>query len=137
MQFYVRIAGLFARELSVDGDAPLSALRASDISAFTTTVCDGRGLSSWRQVVSAVRSFLRFLALEGVTSVALDDAVLSVAGWNPSLPRAIPSSDVDRLLASCDRRRTIGRRDYAILVLLARLGLRGGEVVAMELGDID
>jgi integrase len=84
-----------------------------------------------------LRSFLRFLALEGVTAVALDHAVLSVAGWNPSLPRAVSSADVARLLASCDRRRAIGRRDYAILLLFTRLGVRGGEVVAMELDDID
>jgi integrase len=53
------------------------------------------------------------------------------------LPRAIEASAVERLLASCDRRRGIGRRDYAILMLLSRLGLRGGEVVALELEDID
>jgi integrase len=131
------MAGLLVDDRSVDGDPRLSTLRAGDLTAFTARVCEHRGLSSCRQVVSALRSFLRFLALEGVTSAGLDDAVLSVAGWNPSLPRAIPSTDVDRLLASCDRRRTLGRRDYAIVLLLARLGLRGGEVVAMELGDID
>ena len=137
VRFYVHIAGLLVSERCTDGDARLSGLGAGDVTAFTTQVCDGRGLSSCRQAVSALRSFLRFLALEGVTAVALDDAVLSVAGWNPSLPRAISSTDVTRLLRSCDRRRTIGRRDYAILLLLSRLGLRGGEVVAMELGDID
>ena len=137
MRFYAHIAGRFVSERSRDGDVDLSGLRASDVTAFTTRVCDGRGLSSCRQAVAALRSFLRFLALEGVAAVGLDDAVLSVAGWNPSLPRAISSTDVARLLGSCDRRRAIGRRDYAILLLLARLGLRGGEVVAMELGDID
>ncbi|MDP9440937.1 MAG: hypothetical protein M3P34_01890 [Actinomycetota bacterium] len=73
----------------------------------------GPRASSCRQVVSALRSFLRFLALEGETALALDDAVLAVAGWNPSLARAISSKDVARLPASCDRRRAIGRRDYA------------------------
>jgi integrase/recombinase XerD len=136
-RFYVQIAGLFVDELCVDGGADLSGLTAGDVTAFTTKVCQGRGLSSCRQAVSALRSFLGFLALEGVTTVGLDDAVLSVAGWNPSLPRAISSADVNRLLRSCDRRRTLGRRDHAILLLLVRLGLRGGEVVAMELGDID
>jgi integrase/recombinase XerD len=137
VRFYVHIAGLFVNELCADGDADLSGLSAGDVTAFTTKVCEGRGLSSCRQAVSALRSFLRFLALEGVAAVGLDDAVLSVAGWNPSLPRAISSTEVAGLLRGCDRRRTMGRRDYAILLLLARLGLRGGEVVAMELGDID
>lgn len=136
-RFYVHIAGLLVNERATDGDVDLSGLSARDVTAFSTRVCEGRGLSSCRQAVSALRSFLRFLALEGVSAVALDDAVLAVAGWNPSLPRAISSTDVTRLLDSCDRRRTIGRRDYAILLLLARLGLRGGEVVAMELGDVD
>ena len=67
-------------------------LTAGDVTRFTTKVCEGRGLSSCRQAVSALRSFLRFLAVEGMTAVGLDDAVLSVAGWNPSLPRAIRAS---------------------------------------------
>jgi integrase/recombinase XerD len=119
-RFYVHIAGLFVDEVCIDGDADLSGLTAGDVTAFTSKVCEGRGLSSCRQAVSALRSFLRFLALEGVTTVGMDDAVLSVAGWNPSLPRAISSADVSRLLRSCDRRRTMGRRDHAILLLLVR-----------------
>jgi integrase/recombinase XerD len=137
VRFYVHIAGLLVNEFATEDEVSLSGLRAVDVTEFTKRVCEGRGLSSCRQSVSALRSFLRFLALEGVTVAALDDAVLSVAGWTPSLPRAISSTDVASLLASCDRRRTIGRRDYAILLLLARLGLRGGEVVTMELGDVD
>jgi integrase/recombinase XerD len=75
--------------------------------------------------------------LEGLTGLVLDDAVLSVAGWEPSLPRGISLAAVSALLGACDRRRPIGRRDYAILMLLCRLGLRGGEVVALTLDDID
>lgn len=137
VRFYVYIARLFVNARATGDGAALSTLSAHDVTRFVTQVCEGRGLSSCRQAVSALRSFLRFLALDGVTAVALDDAVLSVAGWNPSLPRAISSTDVARLLRSCDRRQTMGRRDFAILLLLARLGLRGGEVVAMELGDVD
>lgn len=136
VRFYVHIAGLLVAERATGDAVRLSSLSAREVTAFTTRVCDRRGLSSCRQAVSALRSFLRFLALEGVVAVGLDDAVLSVAGWNPSLPRAISSKDVARLLASCDRRRGVGRRDFVILLLLARLGLRGGEVVTMELGDI-
>jgi integrase len=75
--------------------------------------------------------------MDGLTVLALDQAVLSVAGWNPSLPRAVDAAVVERLLAGCDRRRSIDRRDYAILMLLGRLGLRAGEVVALRLEDID
>lgn len=137
VRFYMHIAGLFIDARSAGGRLALSDVRAHNVTAFATQVCDGRGLSSCRQAVSALRSFLRFLALEGAATVALDDAVLAVAGWDPSLPRAIRSTEVARLLAGCDRRRTIGRRDYAILLLLARVGLRGGEVVALELDDVD
>jgi integrase len=80
---------------------------------------------------------MRYVRLEGLTELALDEAVLSVAGWNPSLPRGISSAAVRALLGSCDRRRPIGRRDYAILMLLCQLGLRGGEVVGLTLDDID
>src|SRR5208283_1374049 len=83
------------------------------------------------------RSLLRWLQMEGLTQPGLDKAVLSAAGWCPNLPRAIDTGQVARLLRSCDRRRALGRRDHAILVLLARLGLRGGEVVRLELEDLD
>jgi integrase/recombinase XerD len=64
--------------------------------------------------------------------------VPSIAGWElTGLPRAISAADVGRLLGSCDRGRPAGRRDFAILTVLARLGLRAGEVAALRLGDID
>jgi integrase len=137
VRFYAYVACLLIDERVSAGGLDLAGLSAHDVTAFTTRVCEGRGLSSCRQVASALRSFLRYLRLEGVTDLALDNAVLCVAGWNASLPRAISVESVTRLVASCDRRRAIGRRDYAILLLLARLGLRGGEVIAMELEDID
>jgi integrase len=84
-----------------------------------------------------LRCLLRFLRLEGLTPLALDQAVLSVAGWNPSLPRGISWPEVTALLDSCDRCSAIGCRDYAMLLLLCRLGLRGGEVTGLALDDID
>jgi site-specific recombinase XerD len=135
VRFYVHIARLFVDRRP--GGVDLSGLSAREITAFTAAICEGRGLSSCRQAVSALRSFLRFLAVEDIVDIGLDQAVLSVAGSSPSLPRAISAEQVSRLLASCDRRRGSGRRDYAIVLLLVRLGLRGGEVVAMELDDVD
>jgi integrase/recombinase XerD len=80
----------------------------------------------------------RFLYLEGETPIALATAAPAMAGWrNTSLPRGLEPDQVKRLLSSCDRRTAVGRRDYAILVLLARLGLRRGEVAALRLDDID
>jgi integrase/recombinase XerD len=139
VHFYAYVARLFLSErLMIDGDAgALSTLRPADVVEFTGRVCEGRGLSSARQAVSALRSLLRWLQVEGLTPPLLDQAVLSAAGWCPNLPRAVATEQVARLLKSCDRRRPLGRRDYAILVLLARLGLRGGEVVHLELDDVD
>ena len=135
-RFYVHVARLFICDRR-GGEIDWASLHAVDVTGFTTRVCWGRGVSSARQVVSALRCLLRYVRLEGLTGLALDDAVLSVAGWNPSLPRGVSQAAVSALLGSCDRRRPIGRRDYAILMLLCRLGLRGGEVVGLSLEDID
>jgi site-specific recombinase XerD len=135
IRFYVHIARLFAD--GRPGGVDFGGLSAGEVMSFTTAVCEGRGLSSCRQAVSALRSFLRFLAVEGIAQASLDEAVLPVAGSSCPLPRAISAGAVARLLASCEPGSPAGRRNYAILLLLARLGLRGGEVVAMELGDID
>jgi integrase/recombinase XerD len=132
VNFYVLVARLFLVERPVFSD-----LVAADIIQFTGRVCEGRGLSSARQAVSALRSFLRWLEMEGWTAPGLDQAVLSAAGWSPNLPRAIEAGQAPQLLRSCDRRRALGRRDYAILALLVRLGLRGGEIVRLELDDLD
>jgi len=136
-RFYLHVARLFVSERRGGEGIDWASLRAVDVTGFTTRVCGVRGVSSARQVVSALRCLMRYLRLEGVTGLALDEAVLSVAGSNPSLPRGISSAAVRALLGSCDRRRPIGRRDYAILMLLCRLGLRGGEVVGLTLDDID
>jgi len=136
-RFYLHVAGLLAAErLGPDG-VDWAGLRAVDVTGFTTRACTGRSLSSARQVVSALRCLLRYLRLEGLTELALDQAVWSVAGWNPSLPRGITTAEVAAILDSCERASAIGCRDYAMLLLLCRLGLRGGEVVGLELGDID
>lgn len=135
-RFYVHVARLLLSErLGRDG-LNLAELTAADVEGFTMRACEQRSLSSSRQVVSALRSLLRYLRMEGKTALALDQAVLSVAGWAPSLPRAITEAQARQLLTGCDRRTAIGRRDYAIMLLLARLGLRG-EVIALELGDVD
>jgi integrase/recombinase XerD len=85
-----------------------------------------------------LRSFLQFLHLEGAITTSLVAAVPSVAGWRlASLPKPVEAADVQRLLASCDRRTAAGARDFAILTMLARLGLRTGEVAALRLDDLD
>jgi integrase/recombinase XerD len=85
-------------------------------------------------MVTALRSFLRFLFQRGAIKTGLLAGVPGVANWRSShLPKSLPPDQVERLLQCCDRRTPSGQRDYAILLLLARLGLRGGEVLAMTL----
>jgi integrase len=89
-------------------------------------------------MTSALRSFLRYLRYCGEVVLDLAAAVPLVPNWSmPSIPRAISADQVDQLLASIDRRTATGRRDYAIVLLLARLGLRAGEVAFLQLDDID
>ncbi len=86
---------------------------------------------------TALRSFLRFLFLRGETGTDLALAVPTVRQWRSSIvPRHLPARDVERLLRACDRSSATGRRDHAILLLLARLGLRASEILALELGDL-
>jgi site-specific recombinase XerC len=94
-------------------------------------------VASAKATVTGLRSLLRFLYLDGQITAPLAGAVPSAACWQlAALPRAVGPADLARLMDSCDRDSAAGRRDFAILVLLARLGLRAGEVAALDLGDI-
>ena len=115
----------------------LGELGTADVTSFVLRACRRRGVGSAKNLVTALRSLLRYLYLEG-KAPDLAAAVPAVAGWRGGLlPRGVESQEVARLLASCDRRTVVGRRDYAMLMLLARLGLRAGEVAALELEDLD
>jgi site-specific recombinase XerD len=116
----------------------LERLCAADVSAFLARECPTRSVSGARDLACALRSFLRYLHLAGLIEAPLVWAVPSVADLRDrTLPRGLEPAAVKKLLASCDRRRLVGRRDYAILLLLARLGLRAGEVAAIRLEDMD
>jgi site-specific recombinase XerD len=116
----------------------LEGLDAAEVSGFVAAECRRRSTGSAKILVTALRSLLRFLVLDGLVTPGLQDAVPAVAGWRGGgLPKALPDGQVDALLAACDRAAATGRRDFAVLTLLARLGLRAGEAAALELGDID
>lgn len=134
------VAGLFLAERSRahEGELRLEDMTAADVAAFVTAECARRSVGSAKIMVTGLRSLLRFMHVAGHGPGPLASAVPAVAGRRgASLPRALPTAHVRLLLASCDRRRAVGRRDFAILTLLARLGLRAGEVAALELGDVD
>lgn len=124
--------------LAAHSGRELQDLDAGDVSRFVTRQCRRLSTRSAERLVNGLRSFLRFALVEGLITAPLASAVPSVARWSGAgLPRGLAHVEVAALLASCDRRRVTGRRDYAILVLLARLGLRAAEVSALRLHDID
>jgi integrase/recombinase XerD len=135
---YRRVAGRFLSG-RVDPDGGADLLTAGDVSGFVLAECRRLGSArSGKLIVTALRGLLRFLYREGFTASDLTGAVPLVAGWRGALlPRALDPESVRRLLGSCDRDAPAGLRDFAILLVLARLGLRCGEVAAMRLGDVD
>jgi len=122
---------------AADGGLDVGRLTAGEVGRFVLGECATRSVGSAKNVVMALRSLLRFLYLEGVIAGDLAGSIPAVAPQPRSLPRALDPRLVARLLASCDRRTGTGRRDFAVLTVLARLGLRAGEVAAAGLGDID
>jgi integrase/recombinase XerD len=119
------------------GRVDLEHLTAAEVAAFV--VAQGRQRpKSVKRMVTALRSLLGFLHVEGIVDQPLATAVPSVAGWTQTgLPKALDAEQVAALLACCDKRTATGRRDLAVLTLLVRLGLRAGEVAALRLDDID
>ncbi|MCA1679811.1 MAG: site-specific integrase [Actinobacteria bacterium] len=136
---YVPAALLFLSELAgSEGGLDLARLAAIDVSSFLARECPKRSVSGARDLVCAVRSLVRYLHLVGLITTPLVWAVPSVADLRDrTLPRGLEPAAVRGLLASCDRRRMVGRRDFAILLLRSRLGLRAGEVAAITLDDLD
>jgi integrase/recombinase XerD len=135
---YVHVAHLFLHEVGDVGLADLARLEAAQVQRFVLAESGRRSVASTKTVVTGLRSLLRFFHVAGLTEASLVGAVPTVSGWTGTwLPHAVDASTVTRMLASCDRRSAQGCRDYAVLVVLTRLGMRVGEVAAVELNDID
>ena len=135
---YLHVARLFCAARAVDGELHLDRLQAAEVTDYVLGECASRSVGSAKYIVCGLRSLLRYLYVAGRIATQLDAAVPKAAGWRlTGVPVTVGRAEVARLLASCDRRSGLGRRDYAVLVLLARLGLRAGEVAVLELGDID
>jgi site-specific recombinase XerD len=120
------------------GSVMLSRLSAWDVVQFVQRQAPHLHLKRAKLLTTALRSFLRYARYRGEVRLDLAAAVPIVANWSmPSIPRAIGEDQVRQLLASIDQCTGSGLRDYAIVILLARLGLRSGEVAFLELDDID
>jgi len=134
LDVYERALRPFFAAIGTDPDA-------YDVARLRSFVIDHAkplGVSRARLLVTALRSLLRFLAVEGRCPPGLDRAVPAVPQYRlSSLPRYLEAAVVAQVLASCDTTKPAGLRDRAVLLLLARLGLRAGDIVAMRFDDID
>jgi site-specific recombinase XerD len=135
---YVPFIRSFLKDRFGGGPATLSHLCARDVVAFVQDQAPRLHPKRAKLLTSALRSFLQYARYRGEVKLDLATAVPIVPNWSmSSIPRAIEVDQVHQLLTSIDRSTAVGRRDYAILLLLARLGLRSSEVALLELDEID
>jgi integrase/recombinase XerD len=133
---YVGYARRFLAGLAGGGE--VSAVTAADVTGAVLRESEVVSASSAQYFVTAMRSFLRFCFIEGLVEADLSAAALAVTGRRrASLPMGISKNGAAALLDCCDRRRAIGRRDYAVIITLLRLGLRAGEAASLTLDDVD
>lgn len=133
---YLLRASRFLAWTAADGD--VTGLTTGDVTRAVLRESQSVSVGSAQFFVAALRSFLRFCFVEGLIDVDLARAALAITGRRRStLPRGISPKDARALLRACDRRQAAGRRDYAVIMTLLRLGLRAQEVASLELDDID
>jgi site-specific recombinase XerD len=119
------------------GPVVLGEIRPRDVTSFQLRLARDEGRDRAQSAVYTLRVFLRYLRMRGHVDADLAACVLPVAHWRlATIPSWIEARDVRRILVHCDRRDAKGLRDYAILLLIARLGLRAGEVVGLRLEDL-
>jgi integrase/recombinase XerD len=136
---YERAARVFLEDrVERVGGLELERLAAGDVTAFLARECPRRTVSGAMDLAANLRALLRYLHVTGLIDAPLVWAVPRVADLRGrSLPKGLEPDAITAMLAACDRERLIGRRDLAVLLLLTRLGLRAGEVAAIELDDVD
>jgi integrase/recombinase XerD len=135
---YVPFIRAFLKDRFGNGPVRLSRVCARDVVRYVQRQASRLHLKRAKLLTTALRSFLHYARYRGDIRLDLAAAVPRVANWSmSSIPRAISPDQVRRLLAHINRRTALGRRDYAILLLLARLGLRSREVAFLDLDDID
>ena len=135
VSYYVRAARLFLCEH--DG-RDLKSLTLGEVTDFVVRQCPRFSVGNAKNLVTGVRSLLGYLYVEGLTEHQLASAVPAPSGWRgANLPRGLGAVELAALLAGGGDASVVGRRDHAIVVLLARLGLRVGEVAALTLDDLD
>lgn len=138
LRSYMPVIHSFLSRYSASGTVQFGEIHISDITRFILNRASTISPHSVLLMTSALRAFFRFLRYRGDITSDLAESVPSVADWKMSqIPEHLAPDDVERLLTNCDQTTAVGKRDYGVLFLLARLGLRAGEVVVMTLDDID
>lgn len=129
----------FVQKMTVNEQhGSFAGLTAVDVTRFLTTQLPAMTRKTAQMTACALRSFLRFLHDQQMLGAALADAVPAVAHRRLSgLPQPLTAAQVTALLEACDRSTAVGRRDFAVITILHRLGLRGGELSGLELDDVD
>jgi len=136
-QYAERVAG-FLRIWRPDGDVVAAELDGAAVLATVKRASELCPAPSLRAMVTALRSFLRFLYVTDRVSMPLVGAVPPLKSWpRTALPSSIPPAEARRLVSGCDPHTGAGRRDAAVLLVLVRMGLRASEVARLELDDID
>lgn len=131
------IRGFLASQIAASGCLSPDALDAPTIRSYLLANSTNRSAECVRLLATALRSFCHFLFVRGDTPRDLCSSVPPVRTWRQSsVPAFLSPEEEERVLGTTDRSTSRGRRDHSILLLLARLGLRAGEIVALELGDI-
>jgi site-specific recombinase XerD len=129
---------LFLREVCPGGGSDLSRISQAEVTRYIERHARDQSAASGKSMCWALRSFLRYLHHKGLTPRPLAGCVPSIRRWkHAGLPTYLSEAQVQIVLDRCDRATALGRRDYAILMMLAKLGMRAGEVVTLTLDDID
>lgn len=135
---YTPVVRSFLSERFPEGAVHCQQITAGDLTAFVQRKAILVTSKRAPLVVTALRSFLRYLFQRGILAIDLATCVPTIATWSLSkVPKFLSGEQIQKILDSCDRETAIGKRDYALLLLLARLGLRAGEIVALNLDDFD
>jgi integrase/recombinase XerD len=133
---YSSKAARFLARCAPDGDPAV--ITPGDVSAAVVAETSGRSASAGQYFACSLRAFLRYCHVRGLIDADVSAAALSVTGRRTTmLPRGLEPGQVEALLASCDRDEPVGKRDYAVILLLARLGLRAGEAARLRLDDVN
>ncbi len=135
---YIPMVRYFLANRFHTGAIQLNKLRPSDITTFILRYTQTVKRKTAKSMVTSLRAFFRYLCLRGETASDLAEFVPTISYWRlAGLPKSLKPQQVECLLSSCDQSNKLGQRDYTILLLLIRLGLRAGEIVAMTLDDIN